>query len=69
LSLKRVFVAAIASERAMSHLAARQNPSGGFNVAAGGKPHSEVRGSTQVLGGLAGRWCGTLRSGRVHGGR
>jgi hypothetical protein len=50
-------------DHAISFLAAEQNPDGGFNIAAGGQPRSDVRASTQVVGGLVGTSFGTLRSG------
>ncbi|WP_316519724.1 prenyltransferase/squalene oxidase repeat-containing protein [Kitasatospora brasiliensis] len=46
--------------RARDFLTGQQNPDGGFNVAAGGQPGSDVRASTQVLGGVVGTSFGTL---------
>ncbi|MFD4543038.1 prenyltransferase/squalene oxidase repeat-containing protein [Streptomyces bauhiniae] len=46
--------------KTLAFLAAQQNPDGGFNVAAGGQPGSDVRASTQAVGGATGISFGTL---------
>ncbi|WP_380282297.1 prenyltransferase/squalene oxidase repeat-containing protein [Kitasatospora purpeofusca] len=45
---------------ALDFLAGQQNGDGGFNVASAGQPGSDVRASTQVLGGSTGTSFGTL---------
>ncbi|MFD4242375.1 prenyltransferase/squalene oxidase repeat-containing protein [Streptomyces sp. NPDC058525] len=47
--------------KARAFLAAQQNTDGGFNVAKGGQPGSDVRASTQAVGGATGISFGTLR--------
>lgn len=49
--------------RALAFLAAEQNPDGGFNIAAAGRRGSDVRASTQVVGGIIGTSFGTLHAG------
>jgi hypothetical protein len=49
--------------RALTFLAAEQNPDGGFNIAAAGRRGSDVRASTQVVGGIIGTSFGTLHAG------
>ncbi|WP_404814040.1 prenyltransferase/squalene oxidase repeat-containing protein [Kitasatospora fiedleri] len=46
--------------RAVEFLAAEQNADGGFNVASAGQQGSDVRASTQTLGGVTGLSFGTL---------
>jgi hypothetical protein len=46
---------------ALGFLAAEQNSDGGFNVAAGGQRGSNVRASTQAVGGAVGTSFGTLQ--------
>jgi hypothetical protein len=46
--------------RARAFLAAQQNADGGFNVAAGGQRGSDVRASTQAVGGTVGTAFGVL---------
>lgn len=46
--------------KALAFLAGQQNSDGGFNVAAGGQQGSDVRASTQVVGGAVGTSFGTL---------
>lgn len=46
--------------KTLAFLASQQNPDGGFNVAAGGQPGSDVRASTQAVGGATGISFGTL---------
>ncbi|MFE7530865.1 prenyltransferase/squalene oxidase repeat-containing protein [Kitasatospora sp. NPDC057542] len=46
--------------KALDFLAGQQNGDGGFNVASGGQQGSDVRASTQVLGGATGISFGTL---------
>ncbi|MGA5319251.1 prenyltransferase/squalene oxidase repeat-containing protein [Streptomyces seoulensis] len=46
--------------KTLAFLASQQNPDGGFNVAAGGQPGSDVRASTQAVGGATGIPFGTL---------
>ncbi|GAA3215003.1 hypothetical protein GCM10010532_041710 [Dactylosporangium siamense] len=46
--------------KALAFLAGQQNSDGGFNVAAGGQPGSDVRASTQVVGGATGISFGVL---------
>ncbi|WP_422771480.1 prenyltransferase/squalene oxidase repeat-containing protein [Plantactinospora sp. WMMC1484] len=46
--------------KALAFLAGQQNPDGGFNVAADGQAGSDVRASTQVVGGATGISFGTL---------
>ncbi|MFJ3785126.1 prenyltransferase/squalene oxidase repeat-containing protein [Streptomyces sp. NPDC090093] len=46
--------------KARAFLASQQNADGGFNVAKGGQPGSDVRASTQALGGTTGISFGTL---------
>ncbi|MFF2044572.1 prenyltransferase/squalene oxidase repeat-containing protein [Kitasatospora sp. NPDC058170] len=46
--------------RARDFLTGQQNADGGFNVAAGGQQGSDVRASTQALGGTVGTSFGTL---------
>jgi hypothetical protein len=48
-------------DAALGFLAAEQNSDGGFNVAAGGQRGSNVRASTQAVGGAVGTSFGTLR--------
>jgi Prenyltransferase and squalene oxidase repeat len=45
---------------ALAFLAAEQNSDGGFNIDAGGQPGSNVRASTQSVGGAVGTSFGTL---------
>ncbi|MGC4813707.1 prenyltransferase/squalene oxidase repeat-containing protein [Micromonospora sp. DT228] len=47
-------------DKALSFLAGQQNDDGGFTVAAGGQPGSDVRASTQVVGGATGISFATL---------
>ncbi|MEV6042581.1 prenyltransferase/squalene oxidase repeat-containing protein [Streptomyces xanthochromogenes] len=47
-------------KKARKFLAGQQNSDGGFNVAADGQPGSDVRASTQALGGAVGTSFGTL---------
>jgi Prenyltransferase and squalene oxidase repeat len=47
-------------DAAEGFLAGQQNSDGGFNVAAGGQPGSDVRASTQAVGGAVGTSFGTL---------
>lgn len=47
-------------KKARTFLAKQQNEDGGFNVAADGQPGSDVRASTQALGGAMGTSFGTL---------
>ncbi|MGW0218285.1 prenyltransferase/squalene oxidase repeat-containing protein [Micromonospora chokoriensis] len=47
-------------DKALSFLAGRQNDDGGFRVAAEGEPESNVRASTQVVGGATGISFATL---------
>jgi hypothetical protein len=47
-------------DAALGFLAAEQNSDGGFNVAAGGQRGSNVRASTQAVGGAVGTSFGTL---------
>ncbi|MFJ4007318.1 prenyltransferase/squalene oxidase repeat-containing protein [Streptomyces sp. NPDC090023] len=46
--------------KALAFLASQQNTDGGFNVAAGGQAGSDVRASTQAIGGATGISFGTL---------
>ncbi|MFY1692852.1 prenyltransferase/squalene oxidase repeat-containing protein [Plantactinospora sp. WMMB782] len=46
--------------KALAFLARQQNPDGGFNVASDGQAGSDVRASTQVVGGATGISFGTL---------
>ncbi|MCX4529398.1 MULTISPECIES: prenyltransferase/squalene oxidase repeat-containing protein [unclassified Streptomyces] len=46
--------------KARTFLASQQNADGGFNVTKGGQPGSDVRASTQALGGATGISFGTL---------
>jgi hypothetical protein len=46
--------------KAVTFLAGQQNRDGGFNVTAGGQPGSDVRATTQIVGGIAGASFGTL---------
>lgn len=46
--------------KTLAFLASQQNPDGGFDVAAGGQPGSDVRASTQAVGGATGISFGTL---------
>ncbi|MGA5729122.1 prenyltransferase/squalene oxidase repeat-containing protein [Streptomyces seoulensis] len=46
--------------KTLAFLASQQNPDGGFNVAAGGQPGSDVRASTQAVGGATGISFGSL---------
>ena len=48
-------------DAALGFLAAEQNRDGGFNAAAGGQHGSDVRASTQALGGAVGTSFGVLR--------
>jgi hypothetical protein len=48
-------------DAALGFLAAEQNRNGGFNVAAGGQRGSNVRASTQAVGGAVGTSFGTLQ--------
>jgi hypothetical protein len=48
-------------DAALGFLAAEQNANGGFNVAAAGQRGSDVRASTQALGGAVGTSFGTLQ--------
>lgn len=52
-----------AINRALTFLANQQNRDGGFDIAAGAKRRSDVRASTQIVGGLVGASLGTLHSG------
>ncbi|WTU30745.1 terpene cyclase/mutase family protein [Kitasatospora purpeofusca] len=51
----------VAIAKALDFLAGQQNDDGGFNVASEGQRGSDVRASTQVLGGATGISFGTLR--------
>ncbi|MFZ3468221.1 prenyltransferase/squalene oxidase repeat-containing protein [Streptomyces sp. 4.24] len=51
---------AVQIARARAFLASQQNGDGGFNIARGGQPGSDVRASTQALGGTIGISFGTL---------
>ncbi len=52
--------------RALAWITHRQKRDGGFNIAAGGPRRSDVRASTQLVGGLVGTSLGTLRSRRAQ---
>ncbi|MBV2356719.1 terpene cyclase/mutase family protein [Streptomyces sp. J2-1] len=51
--------------KALKFLAGQQNGDGGFDVAADGQPGSDVRASTQALGGATGISFGTLTTGNA----